>query len=590
MSFYDEASWLLIPEGIEEDIVFAQKPTNGLGDLTFTRASDATRTNSAGVIERTPWNLLTWSEMFSDVAWTKSNATITANTTTAPNGTLTADRLTADGTNGFHQAAHSASPISGVVYTWSIYAKKNTNNFVQLTPSGAIFGTNVWANFDLNNGTVGSIGSAATASIQSVGDGWYRCTVTGSATATATGTVAALIVTSSTAARGELNTLTTNLFLWGAQLVEGTDAKPYFATTNRQDVPRLDYRNADGSLNSCPRLLLEPQRTNSIRNSTMVGAVAGTPGTLPTNWVNTQLVGLSRQISLGTENGLSYIDLRFFGTGNANDNLRIDLEGTTQIAAANGQTWAYSLYAKAISGTIPSAAFIFLERNIVGSSVTVGGSNFTPTSTLTRFNSIRTLNGGATVAFVQPSLFFAIVNGATYDFTIRIAAPQMELGATASTFIPTTTAAVTRIGEDANRTGASAIIGQTEGTVFYDVIYSGSSTSTSIMSVRGLTKSLNVSLSGNLIRLVVNGVSDALLASPNTSLGVKMAIAYNNTGVVLFANGVQINLPNTGAEIVNDLDVLQFRSITQLNSLLINQAALFKTRLTNAQLAQLTTL
>jgi hypothetical protein len=166
----------------------------------------------------------------------------------------------------------------------------------------------------------------------------------------------------------------------------------------------------------------------------------------------------------------------------------------------------------------------------------------------------------------------------------------MELGATASTFIPTTTAAVTRVGEDANRTGASAIIGQTEGTVFYDVIYSGSSTSTSIMSVRGLTKSLNVSLSSNLIRLVVNGVSDALLASPNTSLGVKMAIAYNNTGVVLFANGVQINLPNTGAEIVNDLDVLQFRSITQLNSLLINQAALFKTRLTNAQLAQLTTL
>jgi hypothetical protein len=109
------------------------------------------------------------------------------------------------------------------------------------------------------------------------------------------------------------------------------------------------------------------------------------------------------------------------------------------------------------------------------------------------------------------------------------------------------------------------------------------------MSVRGATKSLNVALSNNLIRLIVNGVSDALVASPNTSLGVKMAIAYNNTGVVLFANGVQINLPNTGAEIVNTLDVLQFRSITQLNSLIINQAALFTRRLTNAELAQITT-
>ncbi len=46
MSFYDDASWLLIPSGIEEDVVFAQKPTSGLGDLTFTRASDATYTDS----------------------------------------------------------------------------------------------------------------------------------------------------------------------------------------------------------------------------------------------------------------------------------------------------------------------------------------------------------------------------------------------------------------------------------------------------------------------------------------------------------------------------------------------------------------
>jgi hypothetical protein len=175
--------------------------------------------------------LVTFSEQFDNAAWAKSNSSISANTSTAPNGTLTADRLTADGINGFHQAAHSASPVSGVVYTWSIYAKKNTNNFIQLTPSGAIFGANVWANFDVNNGTVGSIGSAATASIQSVGDGWYRCTVTGSATATSTGTVAALIVTSSTAARGELNTLTTSVFFWGAQLEAGAYASSYIRTT-----------------------------------------------------------------------------------------------------------------------------------------------------------------------------------------------------------------------------------------------------------------------------------------------------------------------------------------------------------------------
>ncbi len=70
------------------------------------------------------------------------------------------------------------------------------------------------------------------------------------------------------------------------------------STTNRQDVPRIDFRNADGTLSSCGRLLLEPQRTNSIRNSSMVGAVAGSPGTLPTNWTRQNSSGLTQGVSL----------------------------------------------------------------------------------------------------------------------------------------------------------------------------------------------------------------------------------------------------------------------------------------------------
>jgi len=83
MSFYDDASWLLIPSGIEEDVVFAQKPTSGLGDLTFTRASDATYTDSTGVVRRSPYNLLQQSEDFSNAAWSKSASSISSNVTTA---------------------------------------------------------------------------------------------------------------------------------------------------------------------------------------------------------------------------------------------------------------------------------------------------------------------------------------------------------------------------------------------------------------------------------------------------------------------------------------------------------------------------
>jgi hypothetical protein len=322
--------------------------------------------------------------------------------------------------------------------------------------------------------------------------------------------------------------------------------------------------------------------------------VAGTPGTAPTNWVNAQLVGLSRQISLGTENGLPYIDLRFFGTGNATDNLRIDLEGTTQIAAANGQTWAYSLNAKAISGTIPLASFIFFERSILGSTVTVGGSNFTPTSTLTRFNSIRTLNGGATVAFVQPSLFFAIVNGTTYDFTIRIAAPQMELGAYATTFIPTTTAAVTRLADAASKTGISSLIGQTEGTILLDVenvvansflMSFNESTTAGVSIIKNPSNQIQCQVWGSALITILSSVV------ANTRL--KIGFAYKSGSTAVYINGTQIGVSSTAFTFNAALDTLflprrTYYSVSETAN--INQAALFPTRLTNAQLAEITTL
>ena len=65
-------------------------------------------------------------------------------------------------------------------------------------------------------------------------------------------------------------------------------------------VPRLSYMYG-----SAPALLLEPQRTNSIRNSSMVGAAAGSPGTLPNNWASALLSGLTQTIvGTGTERGV----------------------------------------------------------------------------------------------------------------------------------------------------------------------------------------------------------------------------------------------------------------------------------------------
>jgi hypothetical protein len=600
----NSASFVLIPSGIEEDIVFAQKPTNGTGDLTFTRASDATRTNSAGVIERTPWNLQSNSEMFTLSNWTKSSTTIVANTITAPNGTLTADTLrsTVNGTSIRYRLYGDVNVVSGVTYTGSYYLKKANHRWIQIIAPNS-FNTDAWANFDLEAGVIGNKGTGVVATIQSVGDGWYRCSVTGTASATASDTNFNLVLTNNTnSARYPAYISTTAVdvcYVWGAQLVEGTDAKPYFATTNRQDVPRLDYRNADGSLNSCPRLLLEPQRTNSIRNSTMVGAVAGSPGTLPTNWSNLVTAGLTRTIvGTGTENGLPYVDIRFNGTANALST-RIDFEGSTNIAALTAQVWTNSIYSKIVSQPNPAVSYALqmLERTSGGGFVTDGSQIFTPTTSLQRFAFTRTLNGGATVANVQPCITINLTNGATYDFTIRIAAPQMELGASATTFIPTTTAAVTRLVDVFSRNNlfTNNIVTSSGGTWFLDLssnlalvrdsttsFFLGDSSSGTVGNSINIRNnyttarrlSINKSVSGSLTELYVTLTDN-----------VKMAIKWNGTTADVFVNGSKVVAATaftaTALQILggNGIDVPKF----------INQSALFPVPLTDAQCIQLTT-
>lgn len=596
-NFYNQASWVLVPSGIEEDIVFAQKPISGLGDLTFTRASDATYTDSTGVVRRSPYNLVTWSEMFSDVAWSKGNSTISINTTNAPTGTLTADTFAGDGTNAVHSVFQSATLLASRSYNISLFVKKGTNNFIQIGGGGVLFGAEVYANFDLNNGTIGSKGTLTTAQIENYGNGWYRCSVTGTTISAATNTgLFAQLVTSNTSARGESNTLSTNVFIWGAQLVEGSSALDYFPTTDRLNVPRIDFRNADGTLSSCGRLLLEPQRTNSIRNSSMVGAVAGSPGTLPTNWQVINGAGLTQSVvGLGTESGTPYIDFRFNGTATGT-NIEVRFDSTTSIAAANGQAWTLNTYAKIISGTFNTASLGIYERTSAGIIVVQGFQVVVPTSTLQRFAYTRTLSGGATVAAVQPAIIFSVTNGAAYDFTIRIAAPQMELGAYATTWVPTTTAAVTRLADTASKTGVSSLIGQTEGTLFVDVNLDSRVTQSYFaisLSANSITNYIGFGFKATTIvfEVVTGGVLQAIGTFTNSSIGsFKLAIGYKLNDFVFYLNGTQIGTDNSGTvPACNDI-VVYNSTYGQSQAMKYNQAVLFPTRLTNAELAQLTTL
>ncbi len=242
------------------------------------------------------------------------------------------------------------------------------------------------------------------------------------------------------------------------------------ATTN---IPRFDHNPLTGESLG---LLVEEQRTNYIRNNTMVGAAAGTPGTLPTNWlVNAIATGLTMTVvGTGVEGGISYIDLRINGTTSNSAGFQLSFVSSTAIAAVNGQAWANSFYCKVAAGTLANITTAVNAVNMFSSAPVNLGSidlNFTPASSATPLGSARTANSvttnQASTASVQPRMRLTIPSGVAVDVTIRIGLPQIEQGAFATSVIPTTTAAVTRAADVAAITGAnfSSWYRQDEGTI-----------------------------------------------------------------------------------------------------------------------------
>ena len=242
-------------------------------------------------------------------------------------------------------------------------------------------------------------------------------------------------------------------------VIRATTATRINASGIREVVPantaRIDYSTGKGMI------LVEPQRTNLIRNSTMQGAVVGTPGTLPTNWASS--LGLTQTIvSKGVENGLNYIDYKLSGTA-VTVNSQLQFEGTNIISASIGQDWSASVYLKIISSTLPPTNYSIRlrEATATGTFVADGLKDIFPTTSFQKFSYTRK-NTGATTERIQPMILFVTKVGQAYDFTVRIYAPQMEQGSNATSYIPTTTSTVTRNADVINKSSLSGITTITE--------------------------------------------------------------------------------------------------------------------------------
>lgn len=548
MSLLSQASLVVVPSGYKEDVVYSVKPTDGSGDLTFTRASDGTRVNSQGLVERVPWNLLQQSNTF-NTTWAALNGGAVTGGQAGYDGTNNAWLLSKTASGGFiYQTANS---FNGQ-YTISIYAKANASTFIRLNGNAI---TDSSAFFNLSTGTVHTYTNCV-AQIDSVGSGWYKCSITSTDALLDYVNIYPAEITGISATTG-------SVYIQDAQLNEGT-LKPYFPTTDRQNVPRLDYSGG------CPSLLLEPQRTNLVTYSEQFDDSA---------WVKSNCAATANQTT--SPDGTINADL--ITTTSTSHAL---FQGLTVTAST---AYTFSFYVK--RGTMTNLFYRVYDL-----------TNLSDIISPTSYYSQTTESGWArvTVSFTTPTgctsaRVYPLSNSGVTG-TVYFWGAQTEAGSYPTSYIPTTSASVTRVADAAYKTGISSLIGQSEGTMFAEFEWDGIDKDRMFIALTDGTSSNRMHCGYDetnnrfYFNLRSGNVQQALIVLNNPTAGrYKIAGAYKQNDVALYINGTQIGV-NTSTLVAATSQLNVGGYITSGFEYSVNQAVLFTTRLTNAELAALTTL
>jgi len=333
-------------------------------------------------------------------------------------------------------------------------------------------------------------------------------------------------------------------------------------------IPRLDYFSSDGTV-GCPALLVEPSGTNLSLNSNSF-----TVGTAPVATVVQNQVDIfgnpdSAWLMSGADSSLD-------ATG-AN-NVRKITSGFT-----SGSTYAGSIYIKSPTGA--PVTFRYRQAAVITSTVASGDGWF------------RAVNV-STLSSTSHRAIFYTDDGAP----IIMCHSQAELGTVPTSYIgPVAGTALTRNADVISVSGtASGSIGQTEGTIYAEVDIKNFTNGTRIFAISDGTQANRIALLFNtvnrirLLATVTSATQADISTAGNQPAGIyKIAVAYATNDYVLYINGVQIGTDTTAlVPACSSIFLGTLETGSGLSSLndRIRAAALYNTRLTNAELAALTTL
>jgi hypothetical protein len=332
------------------------------------------------------------------------------------------------------------------------------------------------------------------------------------------------------------------------------------------DVPRLDYTG-----NSCPSILVEPARTNLATNS---------DGNVSTYSSATNVTNATSSFNSFTN------AIQFPSTG---------LALAYKSVVTTAQTYTISVFIKMDDNSEPILSAspttgnfcLVIENNIASSNLKVEsyGNNVYRLSASATSTGVLTGNG--------------LIRYSTQVLkSFKITGIQLEAGSNATSYIPTTTATVTRNADVISKTGVSSLIGQTQGTLYAEINISTFNS--------GVFFSINDGTSANRIQMYkftdnkiycdrVSATQSAATSISSSALSVgtyKVAFAYQSGTSYLYINGAQVGATSAATFTFGSMSKVNigsnFADTSTFNDR-VELAALFQTRLTPQQCIDLTT-
>ena len=530
-------------------------------DFDFDRNSTGTRVNEDYLIEDVPYNLLRYTEAIS-TDFGVTDVTLTDNYSLSPSGTQTSTRaqLTNLGQSRTFNTITS-SIVSGQSYTFSCHYKGTQGQtvYINALPVG---GTEVSKAITLNGG-------------------WQRESVTFTA-----GSSSNYVYFVDSRKGGTA----TDFEVWGVQLVKGDQPKDYLKTTDRLDIPRIDYTNGE------PSILLEPQRVNLQTFSTDLNnaLTAGSPVTITSN------VTTSPENLQNADKITQTLDTRYQS--------RFSI-----ITITAGSTWTRSIFAKKdtgnwmylqqYDGVTNNGAYFDLENGIIGSNdIGITPRMESYPNGWYRCSVTHTPNASATTERIQVALVDA--NNTSANKTgngtgIFIYGAQLEEGSYPTSLIHTSGSAVTRSADAANNAANSDLINSTEGVVYAEIKALANDGTSRHFSINDGTAANKVEIyydsTTNEINghINVSGASSALFSQTFATVLEyhKVAVKYKANDFSMFVDGAQIATDTSG--VVFSANTLNNLAFDKGNATLdfyadVKSVMVFKEALTDLELEKLT--